>query len=297
VAAQDSDELSRLAPAASVAVRAIGETARAALAAGGGVARPLAGFADAPYLEAAGEIVWVGSRRPGRAEGERDVLMHPRAIVTAEAPPRGVPLRFLDVPSEGWSARLPVLAPAEIARVLAHAQRLRDTIVAREVPLGFGRLLAGRAPDALLALAVPNVCKLAGAYEQDSAEAVFDASLALLGVGSGLTPSGDDLAGAALFGRRFVAAQDARWDELGQRLAREVVSRSHRVSAALFSDLARGESFAPLHEIVDVLASGDRKKALESARNLAGIGHSSGWDMLAGLLIGMGLRPLAALAG
>ena len=264
-------------------MRAIGEVARAALAASGGVALPLAGFADAPYLEAAAEIVWVGSRLPA---------MHPRAVVTATPPPRGVPLRFHDIPLEGWSARLPVLGRAEIARAVLHAQRLRDALVAHELPRGFGLLLAGRAPESVLALAVPRVRNLTSAYQRDDANAVFDASLALLGIGGGLTPSGDDLAGAALFGRRFVAPGDARWVDLAQCLSREVVSRSHRVSAALFSDLACGESFAPLHETVDKLAAGDQEAALSAARHLAGIGHSSGWDMLAGLVIGMGLRPL-----
>ena len=54
-------------------VLAIGRKARAALMASGGVAWPLAAFPDAPYFEAAGEIVWVGSKLPAR---------HPRASPT-----------------------------------------------------------------------------------------------------------------------------------------------------------------------------------------------------------------------
>ena len=47
-------------------VLAIGRKARAALAASGGIARPLAAFPDAPYFDAAGEIVWIGAQLPAR---------------------------------------------------------------------------------------------------------------------------------------------------------------------------------------------------------------------------------------
>ena len=76
------------------AVLAIGAKARAALEASGGIARPLAAFPDAPYFDAAGEIVWVGSRLPA---------MHPRAVVTAEPVLRGEAARFGALPSGSWS--------------------------------------------------------------------------------------------------------------------------------------------------------------------------------------------------
>jgi hypothetical protein len=78
---------------------------------------------------------------------------------------------------------------------------------------------------------------------------------------------------------------ESRWTKLGSELSREVRSRSHAVSAALFSDLAKGSSFAPLHDIANGLSTGDDGGALRAARALAAIGHSSGWDMLAGFLI------------
>jgi hypothetical protein len=60
------------------------------------------------------------------------------------------------------------------------------------------------------------------------------------------------------------------------------------VSAALFADLAAGRSFAPLHGIADALRTGDDEAAIRAARSLVAIGHSSGWDMLTGFLIGIG---------
>ena len=104
---------------------------------------------------------------------------------------------------------------------------------------------------------------------------------------AGSTPSGDDLVGGALFGRLLVAESPARWRAVGAELAAEARRASHAISAALLADLAAGASFAPLHATADALARGDDGTALDSARVLAALGHSSGWDMLTGLVIGV----------
>lgn len=252
----------------------IGERARQALARSGGEAVPLAGFADGPYFDAGGDMIWVGARLPA---------MHPRAVVTAEAQPRGVALRLVEIPAHGWTPQPAQLDAVAAARML----ELTRSLIAGDAPRGFGPLLAGGTPAFPLDLAAVRVQALACAYRADAPDAVLAASIPLLGLGAGLTPSGDDLAGAALFGRRLVAPRRSAWAQISERLAREVEGRSHAVSAALFGDLARGESFAPLHAIVDALALDDHAAALTAARELAAIGHSSGWDMFTGLVIGV----------
>ncbi len=255
------------------AVLAIGAKARAALERSGGAAAPLAAFPDAPYYEAAGEIGWVGSRLPA---------MHPRAVVTAAPVARGGIVRFGALPGETWSPRLPPPSTATAAAAAELAARIGEL----GAPRGFGALLTGSTPAFPLDLAVPRVRALAAAYRTDDAGGVLRASRTLLGLGGGLTPSGDDLAGGALFGRLLVAADAELWRAVGATLATEAERASHVISAALLADLASGASFAPLHAVADALARGDVDAALEAARVLAALGHSSGWDMLAGLVIG-----------
>jgi hypothetical protein len=148
-------------------------------------------------------------------------------------------------------------------------------------------MLAGATPAFPLDFAVPRVLALARAYRADDREAVRRASRALLGLGGGLTPSGDDLVGGALFGRLLVAPEAAPWRALGAELAAEAERASHAISAALLADLACGASFAPLHATAEALARGDDGAAAASAAVLAALGHSSGWDMLTGLVIGI----------
>ena len=256
------------------AVLSIGAKARAALERSGGAAAPLAAFPDAPYYDAAGEIIWVGSRLPA---------MHPRAVVTAAPVARGEVARFGALPGETWSPQLPEPSPAIVGSV----QRLVARLAELGAPRGFGAVLAGATPAFPLDLAVPRVHALAAAYLADDHEAVRRASRALLGLGGGLTPSGDDLVGGALFGRLLVAADRPRWRAVGTELAVEALQASHVISAALLADLAAGASFAPLHATAEALARGDDAGALESAGVLAALGHSSGWDMLTGLVAGV----------
>ena len=256
----------------------LGEAARIALVRSRGIARPLPAFPDAPYLEAAGEIIWVGMQLPA---------LHPRAVLTAQACPRGTEIRFDSIPDRGWSPQLRVLDPASGKACVAAANKLRAKLAQDHSVRGFGTLFAGRAPAFPLDIAVPRVKALCEAYARNDAHAATQASIALFGLGSGLTPSGDDLAGAALFGRRLLMPDDPGWSAAAETLMREIATRSHAISAALFGDLARGQSFAPLHAIADALAANDDTAALAAALTLAAIGHSSGWDMLTGLIIGI----------
>jgi hypothetical protein len=114
----------------------------------------------------------------------------------------------------------------------------------------------------------------------------------LVGLGYGLTPSGDDFLGGLLFAARslhqacpgdFIWDDDAIFDLLGW--AR---TRTHPISHAVFSDLALGHGPEPLHDLMSGLLEGRGFKSnLDAALRVAAIGHSSGWDLLAGVVTGM----------
>ena len=94
----------------------------------------------------------------------------------------------------------------------------------------------------------------------------------LIGLGPGLTPSGDDYLGGMLVALRLsgrAMQADGLWRWLQPRLAQ----RTSAISAAHLAAAAAGEAHEALH---DVLAGG-----LDLAR-LDAVGHCSGWDALAG---------------
>jgi len=108
------------------------------------------------------------------------------------------------------------------------------------------------------------------------------AAAGLIGLGPGLTPSGDDFLGGVLialhaFGRVRAAACLAGWVLPRARSGTGAISLAHLACAC------EGEGIAPLHETLDALARGRPDALAAAVERLSGIGHSSGWDALAGL--------------
>lgn len=266
-------------PARPIRVCRLGRIAHAALRAeASGAASPatLNGF-----HRINGEYLWIGVL---------PAAMHPRAVVVDASEDTRAEPSILDITGAAiWHAPAVTCARRMSKRAwkrLGH--QLLGKLSALGPGEGFGRLLTGREVGFPLCSSVAAVKKLARAYRRDSPPEVYEASLALLGAGPGLTPSGDDLAGAALFARRLLPGFDSRWDAVAKALAKQAKRLSHPISAALFADLAAGESFEALHALAD-----GEEDAWNALRRLAGVGHSSGWDMLTGYAIGAGW-PLPA---
>lgn len=266
----------------SLAPVAIGMTAHAAAARADGLGRVLARFSASTYLRMAGEIVWLaGAGAP----------LHPRAILTVHPPhPEEDDVRLESGSPAPWRPAAPVLAGVTSANL---AERWRDLAAAPlGTPGGFGVLLAGQPLAFPLDGARDPAEALARACARDDAAGAGEAALALLGVGGGLTPSGDDYVGGALFARALLEASGpgptGAWRRAAARVVAAAPGRTHPISAALLGDLAAGRSWAPLHDLVTALAAGTPRAARAAARRLVALGHSSGWDMLAGVGAGLG---------
>lgn len=94
----------------------------------------------------------------------------------------------------------------------------------------------------------------------------------LIGLGPGLTPSGDDYLGGMLVALRLTGRgvqSDGLWRWLQPRLK----ERTSAISAAHLAAAAAGEAHEALHDVLNGELNLD---ALDS------VGHTSGWDALAG---------------
>ena len=102
----------------------------------------------------------------------------------------------------------------------------------------------------------------------------------LIGLGPGLTPSGDDFLMGAM------AALDAlKQTNMHAALGRAVVAAAGHtspLSASLLRAAAAGHAGENLHMMVAALVTGDANAAIATA---ARIGHTSGWDALAGAVV------------
>jgi hypothetical protein len=268
--------------AVPVAVRAhaLGAIAACALTAAGGRARVLARPGGAAFLTAAGEIVWLG---PASAP------LHPRAVLVASVPDVDIGAD-LSVDAAGLVPWQPAAPRLDVAALRAGWHRLPAVLTALGTPGGFGARLAGTPLAFPLDRAEGEARALAEACARDDAAAAGPPALALLGLGAGLTPSGDDFVGGVLFARHLLGAAGAAdavgWRRLAGAVREAAEARTHPISAALLGDLACGVSHAPLHDLVTALAAGDLTRGGEAAARLVRLGHSSGWDILAGAAAG-----------
>jgi len=249
-----------------------GWKAYAALHASGGRLLAPPGFESGAWRYAGTEPVWLG--RGSRPD-------HPRTLcLEGDSSPLTIDLSRLEA-SEPEPALPRGLDRQRLApRAAALAARCREI----GEPRGLAALLEGRPLPFPLPAAEAPLRALARAAGDDDPGGALAPAHALLGLGPGLTPSGDDAVGGLLFARRMLADAPA-WDPVAASLALAARKRTNAISAALLADLASGQGHAALHQVAAALARDT--DPLPAARALAGLGHASGWELLAGLLIGL----------
>ena len=143
--------------------------------------------------------------------------------------------------------------------------------------------------DPILCFAQPLVLDMARACLENQASRIPSIANSLIGLGAGLTPSGDDFLGGMLFALKMLRTSypTLPFDdfEIPVDMYR---SRTHLISFTLLKDLTDGHAIAPLHSIINWLLSGESLENISPfVAQLTQVGHSTGWDLLAGLLTGL----------
>ena len=127
--------------------------------------------------------------------------------------------------------------------------------------------------------------------EKRLVEILRQAVSGLIGLGPGLTPSGDDVLAGVLLGLHATGNTPLA-AELGALVAAASVSGTSPLSAAFLHCAIGGETSDALHQVFSaVLTNADWPAALDTIHR---IGHTSGWDHLAGFLLAVTadqLRP------
>ncbi len=114
----------------------------------------------------------------------------------------------------------------------------------------------------------------------------------LIGLGSGLTPSGDDFIGGMLFivetlHKLYGHLPGFRPQDLQLFLA-YARRNTNLISFTLLKDHTGGYGSEALHRFVNAVLTGEPQERIHHfALKLTEVGHSTGWDILAGVWTGM----------
>jgi hypothetical protein len=136
---------------------------------------------------------------------------------------------------------------------------------------GLGLLLVGGS-NALIEHARPSL-KALDEWLRDGG-APSDEIAGLIGLGPGLTPSGDDYLGGVFLGLRFLK-QEEKADALWRWLAPRLIERTSALSAAHLAAASQGIASEPVKQCI--------RSTNPDWKALSAVGHSSGWDALAGV--------------
>ena len=162
-----------------------------------------------------------------------------------------------------------------------------ERLACQEAPIdGIARIVLGSAglPASVLArVAGPRIALLREWAIARLAQPMNEpAPLGLLGLGPGLTPSGDDLLCGALVALHAIGKVDAARDLHGA-IAGAADLATSPLSAAFLRAAAVGQSSESLHEIIILLL--ENQSVSRPLEAVARIGHTSGWDALAGAVL------------
>jgi len=113
---------------------------------------------------------------------------------------------------------------------------------------------------------------------------------ALLGLGPGLTPSGDDFLGGMLIAL-YVCGEKSVHKQLFTQV-KSLLNSTGPVSRAHLKAAALGEGSHSLHQVLNMLLEGNETQLEPGIDAINKIGHTSGWDALAGVAVV--LRQLAS---
>lgn len=145
-----------------------------------------------------------------------------------------------------------------------------------------------KSSDLILVFASPYIMDMANACLENQPAQILQTADALIGLGAGLTPSGDDFIGGLLFCMDNLQDVYPELNLINPLLLEPYRSRTHLISFTLLKDLANGHAIAPLHHIINGLLCGESLENIYlPVSQLTRVGHSTGWDLLAGLLTGL----------
>ncbi len=167
-----------------------------------------------------------------------------------------------------------------------------ETVAAREAPAeGLARLVIhptsnGDAACPLDRLAAPRIKALsdwilARLCGEDRPVNIPAPPVELVGLGPGLTPSGDDVLCGVMIALDSLHRRDAA-SELAAAIQAAAPAATSLLSAAFMAAAAAGQGAEPLHRFIAAAIAADHAALPEAIADLGRIGHTSGWDAMAG---------------
>jgi hypothetical protein len=223
----------------------------------------------------------------------REIGVHPGMVVTASDGDVRVPDAKLEIQFDAaprWSPRFQSSAKGvdvATARWGRRAAATRTIAQGRASAGGFSALLCAGLPEddlGIVEVAGPIVAGLTVALGAGDRSGAAKVAARLIGLGPGLTPSGDDVLVGIEAALHALAHPSAGFLALAMA---DVDERTTDVAATLLRHAAAGEFAERLHTLLAALLGRDDKTIPAAIDRAVAWGATSGTDCLLGVLIGL----------
>lgn len=302
-----------MSPVTTLAIALIGSVTRTILA-GHTSGQVLAVFRRSFYVAFQNDIVCIGPLELGRGPlnvlcAAHDPIVWPDEGLTTSARALRLDstLRIADrfcfdfTDAQTWcapraAARMPSSSSSGL-RLLASSARRRAAGGLAPLLWMWGRGSDIDAANPLLRAAMPAVDALRRWLAATAAgpDAPPRAIEALIGLGPGLTPSGDDYLCGTMAALHYCGRH-----ERARRLAASVLPRAARetsvISNAYLRCAAEGEASGVLFDVLECLFDADDAGLEQRLDAIDALGHTSGWDALAGAMDTLRATSIASSA-
>jgi hypothetical protein len=138
--------------------------------------------------------------------------------------------------------------------------------------------------------ALPRIIALIKAVPDRNIDAVANAVKGLIGLGHGLTPSGDDVLAGFMISLLLVTeafdGEIAHAREINQTIISMVDGQTTFLSEKSLEYAAQGESPELVYNLLLAIVTGTEEQVESATLALLEVGHFSGTDMLFGILLG-----------
>ena len=145
--------------------------------------------------------------------------------------------------------------------------------------------------DMLSSAAWPAIAGIVRACLAHDYQHVLSHAEQLVGLGDGLTPSGDDFLGGFFYGMRLLYQTYPGGLDLTNWNYSDFILRcrplTNLISFTLLKDHAEGHALEPLQRLANSLLMDRPDRLIPLAGELIAVGHSTGWSLLTGFLAGM----------
>jgi hypothetical protein len=201
------------------------------------------------------------------------------------------------IPTQGapvWSPR-PFPTPPDVPAMKRGVAQVTSAMASQPAPDGLSALVfapENKAARTRTALAARD---LLAALRDGLSEALLKggwpdpalrSATLLVGLGPGLTPSGDDLLGGLMLGLTARGATKLR-DDLWSAIEGEVGELTVPASAMHLSAAADGMGVEAVHALIEAMLGGDGDATTAALGPVLALGASSGADAVAGIVVGL----------